>query len=226
MISAASVACQAPSPWRIAAWLTHSSSPARVKLRWRAEASKARRALSGSCGREDMIFPDGWRDITSFAEARRAPHLRASQGGMRMLQRRQFLAGTACLVAASSGGGLAAPAAVYGGSRLRDAGAALEIRSGGRLGVAVLDTGGWRRFGWRADERFPFCSTFKFLLVAAILARVDRGAERLDRRLPVRSGTLLGNSPFTQSRAGGDAMVEQLCRASVSLSDNEAANML
>ena len=143
-----------------------------------------------------------------------------------MLQRRQFLAGTACLAAASPIRGLAAPTAEYGGSRLRGAVAALEKRSGGRLGVALLDTGARRHFGWRADERFPFCSTFKFLLAAAILARIDRGAERLDRRLPVPSGTLLGNSPFTQRRAGSAATIEELCRASVSLSDNEAANML
>ena len=143
-----------------------------------------------------------------------------------MIDRRQLLAGAACLAAASSVRALAAPAAEVGGSRLREAVAGLEKRSGGRLGVALLDTGSRRRFGWRADERFPLCSTFKFLLVAAILARVDRGTERLDRRLPVRRGTLLGNSPFAQSRAGGSASVAELCGAAISLSDNEAANML
>jgi beta-lactamase class A len=109
-----------------------------------------------------------------------------------MIDRRQLLAGAACLAAASPIRGLAAPPAEYGGSRLRDAIARLDRRSGGRLGVALLDTGGRHRFGWRADERFPFCSTFKFLLVAAILARVDRGTERLDRRLAVRPGTRQG----------------------------------
>ncbi len=33
--------------WLTAAWVTQSSMAARVKLKWRAEASKARRALSG-----------------------------------------------------------------------------------------------------------------------------------------------------------------------------------
>lgn len=143
-----------------------------------------------------------------------------------MIHRRQLLVGAACLSAASSIRTLAAPGAEYGGPRLRNAVAHLEKRSGGRLGIALVDTGGGRRFGWRADERFPLCSTFKFLLVAAILARVDRGAERLDRHLQVRRGALLGNSPFAQSRAGGTATLAELCEAAISVSDNEAANML
>ena len=31
----------------------------------------------------------------------------------------------------------------------------LEARSGGRLGVAVLDSGNGKLHGWRGDERFP-----------------------------------------------------------------------
>jgi beta-lactamase class A len=143
-----------------------------------------------------------------------------------MIGRRRLLAGAACLAAARSIRSLAAPAPEYGGCRLRDAIAALDKRSGGRLGVALLHTGGRRRFGWRADEPFPLCSTFKFLLVAAVLARVDRGAERLDRRLPVPPGKLVDNSPFAQSRAGGAASVRELCQAAIGLSDNEAANLL
>jgi beta-lactamase class A len=61
--------------------------------------------------------------------------------------------------------------------------AALEERAGGRLGVAAFDTGSGKRFAYRGDERFPMCSTFKVLAAAAILARVDAGRERLDRRL-------------------------------------------
>ncbi len=53
----------------------------------------------------------------------------------------------------------------------------IEVESGGRLGVAVLDTTPGRQAGYRADERFPLCSTFKLLAAAAILARVDAGRE-------------------------------------------------
>ena len=61
--------------------------------------------------------------------------------------------------------------------------AELERRNGGRLGVAALDTASGRRVGHRTDELFPLCSTFKFLAAAFVLARVDRGEEKLDRRV-------------------------------------------
>src|SRR5262245_19813620 len=41
--------------------------------------------------------------------------------------------------------------------------AKIEVDSGGRLGVAVLDTGTGALAGHRLDERFPMCSTFKAL---------------------------------------------------------------
>lgn len=64
---------------------------------------------------------------------------------------------------------------------LRDAAARLaelERVHGGRLGVAMLDTGSGRRIAHRGDQRFLMCSTFKLLLAAAVLARVDRGEEK------------------------------------------------
>ncbi|MBW3549553.1 MAG: serine hydrolase, partial [Proteobacteria bacterium] len=50
--------------------------------------------------------------------------------------------------------------------------AALERIHGGRLGVAILDTGSGRHMGHRADERFPMCSTFKFLAAGLVLAHL------------------------------------------------------
>jgi beta-lactamase class A len=60
--------------------------------------------------------------------------------------------------------------------------AQLEKDSNGRLGVAVLDTGSGESSGHRADERFAMCSTFKMLLAAVVLERVDSGKERKARR--------------------------------------------
>ena len=74
----------------------------------------------------------------------------------------------------------------------------LEKTNGGRLGVAVLDTATGERSGYRADERFPMCSTFKFLLVSAVLQRVDRHQETLDRAIPIPPKPLLSNSPLTE----------------------------
>ena len=104
--------------------------------------------------------------------------------------------------------------------------AELERKIGGRLGVAGLDLQTGRRVAHRAGERFPMCSTFKAMLAGAVLARVDRGQERLERRLPVRAAEMLEHAPFTETRIGRYASVEELCAAVVSVSDNPAANML
>src|SRR5947207_3094536 len=70
--------------------------------------------------------------------------------------------------------------------------AAIEARIGGRIGVAALDTGNSKHVEHRADERFPMCSTFKFLAAAAVLKRVDEKKEKLERFVPygakVRAG--------------------------------------
>jgi beta-lactamase class A len=102
----------------------------------------------------------------------------------------------------------------------------LEIESGGRLGVALLDTDSGTRFQHRGDERFPMCSTFKLLLAAAVLARVDEETESLSRRIPVRKQDLVTWAPFSETRVGTDASVEELCAAAMTQSDNVAANLL
>ena len=77
--------------------------------------------------------------------------------------------------------------------------AALDARSGGRLGVAILDTGNGARHGHRVTERFAMCSTFKFLAAAAVLAKVDRGEEKLDRRIIFAQSDIVAASPATSS---------------------------
>jgi beta-lactamase class A len=104
---------------------------------------------------------------------------------------------------------------------------AIEARVGGRLGVAVFDSASGATLAHRADERFPFCSTFKLLAAAAILRRVDEGRERLDRRIAYGAADVLDYAPATRRHLAKGAMsVEDLCAAAVTLSDNTAANLL
>ncbi len=132
--------------------------------------------------------------------------------------RRRTLAGLSALAAAGRAG--VASAAT-------DALAALERRAGGRLGVCALDTGSRRRLAHRADERFLLCSTFKLILAAAVLARVDAGRERLDRRIAYGPADLLDYAPVTRAHvAEGGLSVEALLAAAVEVSDNTAANLL
>lgn len=105
--------------------------------------------------------------------------------------------------------------------------AELERAHGGRLGVAVLDTGSGRRMAHRADERFPMCSTFKFLAAACVLSRVDRKEESLDRRIVFTQSDLVTYSPAAEKRVGGEGMtIAEICEAAVMLSDNTAGNLL
>ena len=104
--------------------------------------------------------------------------------------------------------------------------AELEKQSGARIGVAALDTGSGRRLTWRADERFVMCSTFKLSLAAAVLAKADRGDEKLYRLLHIEAGVPIGLSTITGQNVGRGLTIEELCRAAVVFSDNGAANLL
>jgi beta-lactamase class A len=102
----------------------------------------------------------------------------------------------------------------------------IEEASGGRLGVAILDTTTAARVGYRSDERFPMCSTFKLLAVGAVLRRVDKGREQLDRTVRFTQKDLVTYSPATEKRVDSGMSIKELCAAAMTLSDNTAANLL
>lgn len=138
------------------------------------------------------------------------------------MDRRLFSTG---LMACLSG---VAPLAHAGdGAELSQRFAKIEKTSGARLGVLVLDTGSGMRAGHREDERFPMCSTFKFLAAAAILARVDQQKEQLNRRVIFRQRDLVDNSPVTEKHIGDTGMtVAAICEAAITRSDNTAGNLM
>ncbi|MBE9605398.1 class A beta-lactamase [Acetobacteraceae bacterium H6797] len=104
--------------------------------------------------------------------------------------------------------------------------ARIEAERGGRLGVAVLDTATGRRALYRAEERFPFSSTYKLIAAAAVLSRVDAGREKLEREIPIQRESLVTYSPVTEKRAGGRMSLAEICEAAITLSDNTAGNIL
>ncbi|AIJ46625.1 beta-lactamase [Comamonas testosteroni TK102] len=111
---------------------------------------------------------------------------------------------------------------------LSDELAALEIQSQGRFGLYVVDTVSGAEAGWRGDERFPMCSTFKTLLAARVLYLAQRSEIRLWRKLYYSPAEVVAWSPISEKRAGanGGMTVQELCEAMVVVSDNTAANVM
>ncbi len=104
--------------------------------------------------------------------------------------------------------------------------AALERAAGGRLGVCALDPASGRDVRHRADERFPFCSTFKTMLSAAVLTRSVELPALMQQRIAYARGDLAHYSPVTERHVGAGMTIAELCRAALQYSDNTAANLL
>lgn len=140
-----------------------------------------------------------------------------------MIDRRDFALGVGASILLSAGVGAR-------GVRLnpRDRLRALERASGGRLGAFVLDTGSGKSFGWRADERFCHCSTFKLSLAAMVLREGDAG--RLDPKEALtftRADIIASSSPVVEANlAKGRLPIMALAEAVQITSDNAAANLL
>ncbi|WP_081492631.1 class A beta-lactamase [Pseudomonas sp. M47T1] len=103
---------------------------------------------------------------------------------------------------------------------------ALESNLGGRLGVWALDTATGATLGYREEERFAFCSTFKVMLAGAILHRNEQQPGLLQQRIAYRQGQLVSYSPVTERHVATGMTVAQLCAAGLQYSDNTAANLL
>jgi beta-lactamase class A len=105
--------------------------------------------------------------------------------------------------------------------------AAIRSRIGGRIGAYMLDTQSQLELAFNARERFAMCSTFKLLLAAAVLRRVDSGTLTLDDKLQLRPEDMVAHAPVTSLHlAEGSMSVRDLCSAIVTVSDNPAANIL
>lgn len=103
----------------------------------------------------------------------------------------------------------------------------LESSSGGRLGVHIMDTGTGREYGHRSDERFLMLSSFKLLASALVLHRVDARLDSLERSIPFNRGDLVTWSPVTEKHLErGRMTLAELCEATITTSDNTAANLI
>ncbi|MDX6354273.1 MAG: beta-lactamase class [Streptomyces sp.] len=109
----------------------------------------------------------------------------------------------------------------------------LERQHSARLGVFAYNTETRASVLYRADERFPMCSVFKTVAVAAVVRDLDRDGEFLAQvvRYTVADIDAAGGpgaGPITnrpENLANG-MTVAALCAAAIQYSDNVAANLL
>ena len=104
--------------------------------------------------------------------------------------------------------------------------ASWEKRLDVRIGVVLCDRNSDWQIKIRADEPFPMSSTFKALLCGAILQRVDAGKEDLSRRISFGTKDIVRYSPVTEKHLETGLTIAELCEATMTLSDNSAANLL
>ncbi|MFC8914474.1 class A beta-lactamase [Streptomyces sp. NPDC057116] len=136
-------------------------------------------------------------------------------------------AGAAALLATgASGASAAAPRAGTPGAAASGRLRALERRHGARLGAVARNTVTGATVLYRADERFPMCSTFKTLAAAAVLRDLDRHGEVLARRIHYTAADLVVHSPRCEENLATGMTVAELCDATIRFSDNTAANLL
>lgn len=104
----------------------------------------------------------------------------------------------------------------------------LEASTGGRIGVSAINTANGMRLQYRAEERFPFCSTFKSLLVAAVLKKSMSEPRFLEEQIKYSKQDTEGAkySPITEKHLKDGMSIAQLCEATIQHSDNAAANLL
>lgn len=106
----------------------------------------------------------------------------------------------------------------------------IEAASGGRIGVYAIAVGTDRRLAWRAGERFAMASTFKPLLVAAVLADVEAGSILFDDSLDISNFERQSYSPviddYEEAEGSSLISVRDLCDAAITVGDNTASNML
>lgn len=104
--------------------------------------------------------------------------------------------------------------------------AALEASSGGRLGVAAVNTGNNHRIEYRAYEYFPMGCTSKVIGVAAILKKSMVDNQLLQETVKYQQSDLTNWTPITEKHLAEGMTIAELCAAAISYSDNTAMNLL
>ncbi|MCL9782695.1 class A beta-lactamase [Vibrio sp. S4M6] len=93
--------------------------------------------------------------------------------------------------------------------------------NGARVGVSFYDMNSGEGYQFNGQQRFPMASTFKVLACATAL---KKGV--MSQKEPILKSDLEEYSPITKKHINEIMTIEQLCDATMSWSDNTAANLI
>jgi len=112
-------------------------------------------------------------------------------------------------------------------NELRDRIEQISHAARGRVGVTatVLETG--ETVSLNGDRRFPMQSVYKFPIAMAVLAQVDQGKLKLDRKIRVETSDVLEGSRILDEKSQGmEFSLAELLKYMVSESDGTSCNVL
>jgi len=104
--------------------------------------------------------------------------------------------------------------------------AELEKSTGGRLGVAMIDTASNTQTLYRADERFAMCSTSKVMATSGILKASETDKNLLNKHVDIKKSDLVNYNPITEKHLDSGMTLGELGAAAIQYSDNVAMNKL
>ncbi|MCH2109250.1 MAG: class A beta-lactamase [Polyangiaceae bacterium] len=112
----------------------------------------------------------------------------------------------------------------------------LEEDLGGRIGVYAFTEASSNQLvraplAHRSNERFSMASTFKWMLAAAVLQKVDARELNLEQPIAYTKNDIISWAPVTekaldQKTGTGSLSLREMLQASVQWSDNPASNLL
>lgn len=101
----------------------------------------------------------------------------------------------------------------------------IETQYGGKIGVYTINRNNWKNFSFQSSFYFPVCSTYKILVVGAILEQDIKHKGLLNEKVRITPESISGYSPITKKHIDKTMTIADLCHASI-LSDNTATNLL
>lgn len=102
--------------------------------------------------------------------------------------------------------------------------ARLENNYGATLGIYAIDMETNKEVIYRADERFPYCSTYKALSAGAVLKQYS--LDELQNKVYYTKNDVLSYAPIAKNKVDEGMTLEEICEAAIRFSDNTAGNLL